>query len=117
MPSGFRWYTSPDGETGVVTGTSIDLGASLSDISVKIDITGTESFVIEGSTDDDNFIVVSPVLTASTVWILSRVLQFYRVRVTDYTSGVITAQFGAMEGRNREMGNVAPQMATAGGNW
>jgi hypothetical protein len=117
MPSGFRWYTSPDNESGVVTGNSIDLGASLSDISVKIDITGTESFVIEGSTDDINFTIVSPVLIASTVWILSRMLQFYRVRVVSYVSGAIRAQWGAMEGRNREMGNVAPQMVTAGGNW
>jgi hypothetical protein len=115
MPAGYRPYVSPAGIAATGTGTSVSVGGSTDHVFVIILITGTATAVIEGSLDDVSFTAVSPSLTSSTIYQLDHRVPYYRVRVTAYTSGVVTAQFGPSEGRHGFTGNIAPELATAGG--
>jgi hypothetical protein len=115
MPSGFRPFVSPDNESGVVTGQWCDLSASLAPVSVHIKPTGNCTFVIESSVDGANAVISSPTLSTETVWILPKEVPFHRVRVVTYSSGLLWAKFGPIEGRNREMGNTAAPIVRAGG--
>lgn len=115
MPSGFQPFVSPDNESGVVTGRWADMSASLSDVSVHIKPSGVCTYVIESSVDGTNAVISSPTLSTERIYMLPREVPYHRVRVVTHSAGTIWAKFGPIEGRNREMGNVAAPIVTAGG--
>lgn len=114
MGYGYRPYISPEGATTAVTGTYVDVAGSQDDIMVSVEISGTATVIIEGSMDGTNFIPLQTI-TATTIWQLAPGIPFYRCRISAITSGTVSCKYGAGEGRNREMGNVSPEIQFSGG--
>jgi len=115
MPSGYRAYKSPDAATGTGTFNVVDVGGSVDHVMAEIVITGTATVALDGSLDGMTFVTVASGLTASTIYQLDHRVPFYRARVTAYSNGTVTVEYGPGEGRLGELQSMSPPMVIAGG--